>query len=279
MIPKIIHYCWFGGNPLPDLSKKCIVSWKQYCPDYEIKEWNESNFDLNCCDYVREAAQAKKWAFVSDYARFWILYNYGGIYFDTDVELIKPIDEIVKKGPFMGFEIDPHEGDKTLAPGLGLAANPGLGLAANPGLGLYKNILEVYEKRHFLNQDGTTDQSTVVTFITEFLVRDGLDNKSGIQYVDGIYIYPSEYFCPMDYDTGKINTTENTVSIHHFSASWLSKTEDKILEINRFCLNKFGEEKGRKIARIIDFSFRVKNKIEKFGIGGTIRFVGEKLRL
>ena len=97
MIPKIIHYCWFGGNPLPELAQKCIASWKKYCPDYEIKEWNESNFDLNCCDYVREAYEAKKWAFVSDYARFWILYHEGGVYFDTDVEVLKPIDTIVEK--------------------------------------------------------------------------------------------------------------------------------------------------------------------------------------
>ena len=97
-IPKIIHYCWFGGNPLPELAQKCIESWKKYCPDYEIKRWDETNFDLDCCDYVREAYQEKKWAFVSDYARFKILYEYGGVYFDTDVELIKPIDDIVEKG-------------------------------------------------------------------------------------------------------------------------------------------------------------------------------------
>ena len=104
MIPKIIHYCWFGGNPLPELAIKCIESWKKYLPDYEIKEWNESNFDINCCAYVREAYEAKKWAFVSDYARFWILYQHGGLYFDTDVELIKSIDDLIVKGAFMGCE-------------------------------------------------------------------------------------------------------------------------------------------------------------------------------
>ena len=104
MIPRIIHYCWFGGNQLPELAQKCIESWKKYFPDYEIKEWNESNFDLNCCDYVKEAYTAKKWAFVSDYARFWILYNYGGLYFDTDVEVIRDMSEIVNRGAFMGCE-------------------------------------------------------------------------------------------------------------------------------------------------------------------------------
>ena len=104
MIPKIIHYCWFGGNPLPKSAIKCIESWKKYLPDYEIKEWNESNFDFSKCAYAREAAEKKKWAFVSDYARFKILYQYGGLYFDTDVEVIKPLDDIIAAGPFMGAE-------------------------------------------------------------------------------------------------------------------------------------------------------------------------------
>ena len=125
MIPKIIHYCWFGGNPLPELAQKCIESWRTYCPDYEIKRWDETNFDVNCCDYVRKAYEVKMWAFVSDYARFKILYENGGVYFDTDVELIKPIDDLLAKGSFMGLE----ESDKVfVAPGLGLAANPGLDL-------------------------------------------------------------------------------------------------------------------------------------------------------
>ena len=104
MIPKVIHYCWFGGNPLPELAKICIDSWKKYLPDYEIKEWNETNFDLDSCEYIREAYNCKKWAFVSDYARFWILYNYGGLYFDTDVEILNPLDDIIKCGSFMGNE-------------------------------------------------------------------------------------------------------------------------------------------------------------------------------
>ena len=119
MIQKVIHYCWFGGKPIDKLGEKCIASWKKYCPDYEIKRWDESNYNLEACDYVKEAYQAKKWAFVSDYVRFDILYHYGGLYFDTDVELIKPIDDIVSKGPFMGCES--HQKKSTVAPGLGLA--------------------------------------------------------------------------------------------------------------------------------------------------------------
>ena len=103
-IPKIIHYCWFGRSPLPELAKKCIASWRKYFPDYEIKEWNEDNFDVNSILYTSQAYQAKKYAFVSDYARFWILYMYGGLYFDTDVEVIRPMDDIIQRGPFMGCE-------------------------------------------------------------------------------------------------------------------------------------------------------------------------------
>ena len=127
MIPKIIHYCWFGHNPLPELAKKCIASWKNYFPDYEIKEWNESNFDVNAIPYTEEAYKQKKYAFVSDYARFWILYHYGGLYFDTDVEVIKPMNEIIERGPFMGCENTAKNRNKVVdSSGLELGVNPGL---------------------------------------------------------------------------------------------------------------------------------------------------------
>ena len=139
MIPKIIHYCWFGGKPLPKLAKKCIASWKKFCPDYEIKEWNESNFDLNSCTYVKEAYDSKKYAFVSDYARFWILHRYGGVYFDTDVELLKSIDDILADGAFMGVENFVAEQNKAK-----ISINPGLGIAAEPGMLIYQEILDFY---------------------------------------------------------------------------------------------------------------------------------------
>ena len=145
-IPKVIHYCWFGGNPLPEMALKCIESWKKFLPDYEIKEWNEKNFDLNICEYVKEAYQAKKWAFVSDYARFWILYHEGGVYFDTDVEVIKPFEDIIENGAFMGCEVT--ERKKKL--NTDIAVNPGLGLGAPAGLSLYKEILEFCEKYNIL---------------------------------------------------------------------------------------------------------------------------------
>ncbi|WP_394811651.1 glycosyltransferase family 32 protein [Phocaeicola vulgatus] len=123
MIPKVIHYCWFGRNSLPPLAVKCLESWKRFFPDYEIKEWNEDNFDVNIISYTAEAYRVKKYAFVSDYARFWILYHYGGLYFDTDVEVIKSMDDIIAKGSFMGCEKDADKEGATalaVAPGLGL---------------------------------------------------------------------------------------------------------------------------------------------------------------
>lgn len=232
MIPKIIHYCWFGGTPLPKPAEKCIESWRKFLPDYEIKEWNESNFDINVCDYVREAYEAKKWAFVSDYARFWILYRYGGLYFDTDVELIKPIDDIIAKGPFMGLE------PQTL-----VQVAPGLGLGANPGLGLYKEILDKYNIRYFKKNDGSFDFTTVVTFVTDILKGHGFIEINKIQEVSGIKIYPTDYFCPKNYDTGEMTINANTRSIHHFSASWQDEQDHYALVLRK------------KLLKVLPFTF------------------------
>ena len=218
MIPKIIHYCWFGGKPLPKLAEKCIASWKRFCPGYEIKQWNETNFDVQKYAYSREAYAAKKWAFVSDCARFEILYKEGGIYFDTDVELIKPLQDIIERGPFMGAESDGTSN-------LGIAVAPGLGMGVPTGLPLCRELTEVYEHIHFLHADGKTDVEnvkTVVAYVTELLYKKGLQNKSGLQQVDGIYIYPKEYFNPKDLATHQLFITPNTHAIHHYDGSWVS---------------------------------------------------------
>lgn len=213
-IPKIIHYCWFGRNPLPPLAIKCIESWKKYLPNYEIKVWNEDNFDVNIIPYTKEAYEAKKYAFVSDYARFWILYNYGGLYFDTDVEVIKPMDDIIARGAFMGCESE--AGNTNVA-----NVAPGLGLGVNPGLGLYKEILGIYANLHFINEDGSLNMKTVVQYTTELLCQHGMIATNDIQQVGGVWIYPKEYFCPINYTTGNKQITNNTKTIHHFAASWV----------------------------------------------------------
>lgn len=258
MIPKVIHYCWFGGNPLPELSKKCIASWKEYLPDYEIREWNESNFDVNCCAYTREAYEAKKWAFVSDYARFWILYNYGGLYFDTDVEIVRDMRAIIAKGAFMGCEMV----DK---------CNPGLGLGTYPGLGLYKEILDFYDILHFVAKNGVLNEQTVVEYTTDILMKHGFRGKGEIEEIAGVSLYPPEYFCPLDYATGRLNVTENTATIHHYCASWHSKLDDIILYIER--CDSQDTPVQYKLRRIASFPFRVANKIQKNGIKNTVRFI------
>ena len=226
MIPKVIHYCWFGGNPLPKSALKCIDSWKKYLPDYEIKEWNESNYDVNKIQYTREAYSAKKYAFVSDYARFDIINTHGGVYFDTDVEVIKPFDDILENGAFMGCEIDGSDVDSIdVNSGIGIATAPGLGIASEKGTDIYKEILDAYSTFRFLNDDGTYNTTTIVKYTTDILKKHGLKNIKGIQKVAGITVYPKEYFNPLDDLTGKVEKTENTHSIHWYSKTWLSKGE------------------------------------------------------
>lgn len=240
MIPKVIHYCWFGGKPLSKEALKCIESWRKYCPDYEIKQWDESNVDFSDCNYAIEAYNEKKWAFVSDYVRFKILYEHGGLYFDTDVELVKSIDHIVAKGAFMGCQnsCDIHND---------CGVNPGLGLAVAPGHDLYRELLDLYRTLHFEKTDDSNKYKTVVEYTTELLQEHGLKNANEIQFVDGVYIYPKEYFQPMDLSTGNIHVTKNTVSIHHFSGSWCDKKNLFRGRVYRF-LNRF---LGKKIANLI----------------------------
>lgn len=210
MIPRIIHYCWFGGKPLPKSAVKCIESWKKFFPEYKIKEWNESNYDVRKIPYIAQAYNAKKFAFVSDYARFDILYNEGGIYFDTDVEVIKPFDSIIKQGAFAGIE-----SAGALATGLGIASS-----AAND---IFKEILDSYKKEKFINDDGSLNLKTVVTRVSDIFREHGFTSENKIQQVAGITIYPVDYFCPISVADGKLRITNNTRSIHHYAQSWQPK--------------------------------------------------------
>jgi hypothetical protein len=224
MIPKIIHYCWFGRKPLPPLALKCIASWKKYLPDYEIKEWNEDNFDVNAVPYTEQAYAQKKYAFVSDYARFKIMYEYGGVYFDTDVEVVKPLDDIIDKGNFFGLENNDENPDFTCAPGLGFACIPGLELC--------KDMVDLYKNLAFC-VDGRNNIKTVVQYFSELLLEKGLEPHKGIIEFQDVTIYPSDYFCPKSFENGKIVMTENTRTIHHYAASWLGPKEKFIQLLTR----------------------------------------------
>ena len=238
MIPKKIHYCWFGGKPLNKLGKKCLKSWKKYFPDYEIIEWNESNFDFNCCQYVKEAYEAKKWAFVSDYARYKILYEQGGVYFDTDVEVIKSFDSILEAGAFMGCE------------DASMKVAPGLGMAVEPGNAFYKEVLDDYEKSTFIKEDGSMDLYTIVHRTTDIFRKHGLTGENEIQTVEGINIYPARYFCPINMDTGKLEITPDTYSIHRYAASWVSPKERARGKIYFAIVKIFGEKTAKKVRSI-----------------------------
>lgn len=258
MIPKIIHYCWFGHNPLSSEAKRCIASWKKYCPDYEIKEWNESNFDIDCCVYVREAYQAQKWAFVSDYARMLILYRNGGLYFDTDVELIRPIDDLREQGSFMGVEECRYD---RIGKVTQLTVNPGLGLGAEAGNAFLCVLLDGYHKRHFKGKNGTLDQSTVVEFTTKHLMDYGMKWTDQIQKVADITLYPKDYFCPVDYHTGEMTVTENTRSIHHYSETWLDPHTRRIHARQRALTRCFGRKLGALLGSFLVLDLRLGRKL------------------
>lgn len=249
MIPKVIHYCWFGGNPLPKSAIKCIESWRKYLPDYEIKEWNESNFDINLIPYTREAYEMKKYAYVSDVARFLVLYREGGVYFDTDVEVVKPIDDIIEAGAFMGIEDLGIEGKTypNVAPGLGLAVEAG-----NP---FYKEIIDHYYECHYYDPITKVPYPlTVVNHCTDLLIRNGLKPTNHFQTVAGINIYPVDYFCPLEDATGILTITENTRAIHWFSKTWIDKPM-WYFTVTRFLHRIFGVNSLVNIKKLLNLDF------------------------
>lgn len=211
MIPKTIHYCWFGRNPLPEMARLCIASWEKYCPGYEIIRWDEDNFDLSACpEYVRQAYEAKKWSFVTDYVRLKVVYDHGGIYMDTDVELTKPLDKFLPHRAYFGFED-------------GTFIATGLGFGAEMGLPLLKEMMADYEIISFIQPDGSFDHIPCPKRNTQCLLKYGLKQNNSRQVLEGdILILPSDYFCPKSYETGLLTKTRNTHSIHHYDASWFS---------------------------------------------------------
>lgn len=207
MIPKIIHYCWFGRGEKPELAKKCIASWKKFCPDFEIREWNEDNFDIHCCSYVEEAYASKKYAFVTDYVRLYAMYTCGGIYMDTDVEVVRPLEEFLTCKAFSGFE-----STRYVPTGI---------MASEKGVPIIHELLDYYTDKHFLNDDGSQDTTTNCVPITTIMLSHGLELNGKLQTVAEFTFYPSDYFCPFENETGVLRRTNNTAAIHWFNKSWL----------------------------------------------------------
>ena len=210
MIPKIIHYCWFGRGEKPELAKKCIASWRKSCPDFEIREWNEGNCDYLSIPFMAEAYAARKYAFVSDVMRLIVLEQYGGVYFDTDVEVLRDISPLLDDEGFIGFENDQF-------------VNSGQVMAAKAHHPVIQEMIEEYKKLHFTNADGTATPVGCPRLNTDVMERFGLIRNGREQVVAGIHVYPADYFNPVDSTTGKLTKTENTYSIHWYSMSWLPK--------------------------------------------------------
>jgi hypothetical protein len=267
---------------MPASAYRCIESWKKFLPDYEIRLWNEDNFDVHINRYTSEAYAARKYAFVSDYARFWVLYRYGGLYFDTDVEVIKPIDDIIARGPFMGCERSASavtEAQKLgvapglglgVNPGLGLGVNPGLGLGVNPGLGLYDELLKYYDTLAFLHPDGTPNtQETVVTITTRLLCQHGLRLTSEVQQCAGVWIYPNTYFSPKNIDTKVLTITPDTRSIHHYDATWAEWYDRAAGERGPKLRRLLGDKLGQRVNVVIYV-------LQKYGLVGCVKKVLKK---
>ena len=212
-IPKTIHYCWFGRNPLPKLAQKCIKSWKKHCPDYEIIQWNEDNYDISAAPlYVRQAYESKKWAFVTDYVRLQIVYEHGGIYLDTDVEVVKSFNSVLGEQAFFGMEY-------------GAYVATGLGFGAEKHSPVLKEMMRDYENVPFISEDGTFDLLPCPVRNSRVLFENGLKAEDVLQKVCGATIFPGEYLCPYDGRTGLLNVTGNTLSIHWYSGSWIQEED------------------------------------------------------
>lgn len=234
MIPKKIHYCWFGRGKMPELALKCIASWKKHLPDYEIKEWNEDNFDMEAYPYVKEAYQTRKFAFITDVVRLYALYTEGGVYMDTDVEVLKSLDPFLHHVAFSGFE-----NDTSVPTGI---------MASEKGGKWAKENLSYYDNRHFILPDGSMDLTTNVTTITSLMLPYGLKCNNTYQDFPGlITFYPKDFFCPKSYLDGEIHLTENTVVIHHFAGSWQNKKQ----HLFKFVASVIGKENAKKISNLL----------------------------
>ena len=261
-IPKRISYCWFGNNPLPEKVEKCIKSWEKYCPDYEIIRWDETNYDVNKIPFIADAYKEKKWAFVSDYARLDIVYNYGGIYLDTDVELLKNIDYLLNQEAFFALE----KGNANIA--------TGLGFGAEKGCSYVKEQMEYYETSSFYNEDGSLNLKACPVVTTEYFEKLGFQKKDVTQRVGNCTIYASDYFCPMDFE-GNISKTCNTVGIHWYDATWMNESDKHIHQVEMKINQSLPKGVSVLVCKVYRNGYRLLEYVQK---GILIKKIFEKIK-
>ena len=237
-IPKIIHYCWFGKNEKPEIVIKCIKSWEKVLYDYKIIEWNENNFDINSNIYVKQAYKNKMFAFVSDYVRIKVLYDYGGIYLDTDVEVLKKFDDLLENELFWGFE----EGNYIATSTIG----------SKKKNKIISEFIDLYKDESLIDEYGRVIKTTNVSMITKLLESKGVKMNGKYQQVDGMTIYPREVFSPYDYSNCRNFMTKDTYCIHHFYKSWMSFPQRIKSSIKYNIAKIIGGDNLAKIRKIIN---------------------------
>lgn len=241
MIPKTIHYCWFGRGKKSKLVKKCIKSWQEYLPDYELKEWNENNFRIEEWSFAKEAYDNRKFAFVADVVRMYALYHEGGIYMDTDVEALKSFDGFLNCKAFCGFEDDTYIATCVIG--------------SEKGGKWSKEQLDYYNGKHFIKNDGSFDTTPNVTHITANMISKGLMQDNSYQdFPNFMTVYPRDYFSPKSYNNNDTYFSDNTISVHHFAGSWLSSKDKRKIKRSK----RRAKRKQRKQARQ-EFWNRIKN--------------------
>lgn len=257
-IPKVIHYCWYGGGEFNDLMKSCINSWKEFCPDYEIIEWNETNSNFDDNKYAKAAYDAGKWAFVSDYMRNKIIYENGGIYLDTDVMLLKSLDPLLEHKAYIGWE----EG----------SVNTGLGFGAEKQNPIVKEFMDYYNDMDFWIAPGVINKIIEPTVVKSILINHGMEDRDDIiQQVDSFTVYPREYFCPLDIRINKLKKTPNSYSVHYYTATWYTE-EQKAEHLVLVKKRRMKKLLGKHLYRIWEFLYLF------FCQGGLNSFINIRLK-
>lgn len=274
-IPKIIHFCWLSGDPYPDLVQKCIQSWKEKLPDYEIRLWDKNSFDVHSVPWVEQACEVKKWAFAADYIRLYALYNFGGIYLDSDVEVLKSFDDLLKLPYFFGRE---HFFDMIDASNTIEAATMG----CEKGNTVIKACMDFYQHRQFKKTNGELDMLILPYAMNQIFSKFNVKNIASVKEFDSslekVCLLPMDYFSPKNTRTLDIGATQNTYSIHHFNGSWYTKAQQKHVLLRIKLCKKFGERLGESLATFAALYFHCKYEGVAYTFKKTVSKVVEKVK-